>query len=162
MAEPILTAAEMISFLEGELKNRDAQHARDEQAYQASQCMGEKHRRNWVEACQEREQLRARIAQLEAEQRRCWSLLGSFGVSKDRGKTLDNALMVLDDRRNKEVDSLSAENAGLRDEKAILNYSIVLMVAAGLITQAKVEESRSIALKFYGRDPMSEAARGAK
>lgn len=42
----------------------EEQHQRDEIAYQESQAMGEKHRRNWVGACQEREELKRQLQEL--------------------------------------------------------------------------------------------------
>lgn len=50
---------------EFELAKLRAQMARDEEHYRASQAMSEKHRRNWVEVCQERDRLGVRLHEAE-------------------------------------------------------------------------------------------------
>jgi uncharacterized protein (DUF3084 family) len=58
--------AAAIRALEAKVRELEAQHARDDEHYTASQTYGEKHRKNWVEACQQREQVRAQLESLHA------------------------------------------------------------------------------------------------
>ena len=52
----------IIQELRAEIDRLTAQVSRDDEHYQAAMTMAEKYRKNWVEVCQEREQLRAELA----------------------------------------------------------------------------------------------------
>lgn len=90
--------------------NLRAQIARDEEHYQAAMTMGEKHRRNWVEACQERERLREALAEAVKERDELKNVLqlATSDLTRNGKNILDFFNVWLDQERQ--------DNANLRSQ----------------------------------------------
>lgn len=68
--------------LQAEIDRLKAQVARDDEHYKAASEYGEKYRRNWVEACQERESLRRGLEEARQDAAR-WRALVWYSVMQE-------------------------------------------------------------------------------
>lgn len=100
-----------IRALEAKERESEAQHARDDEHYAASQTCSEKHRQNWVDACQQRDHVRAQLDSIHAmhanlrdeyiaacDERN--ALRAALAKEREKVESLRDALQLLKDHQN--------------------------------------------------------------